>query len=480
MPSKHSGAAATVLQWRNGMQSRSITRQTLTIVVASQVVFALILGGAAIAGERHTRMRALEQQIAGRSDSLLGAIQDAEDPEDNLTIDPAELRLPPDDRYAVYSDGGKLIGRSDGPERPLPKEGKFGTSRLRLGGGTYRILRRSALRIIDRAEYGGVGLHRPVVIVYASPESHVTQEVFEAVRRLLLALVLASVLVGLTTTVLLRKTLQPIRELALAAQSVTPAALRFEAPEAALRVDELRLLATTLSTLIGELREAFAKEQRFVGDAAHELKTAVAVVRSSIQVLLLRRRSEEDYITGLERVLTDNDRVESLVARMLELARLEQVSGNGEALLNLSVAAACASETLRSYAEANGVQLLLDIPPVANVHLDPDRANTLIVNLLANAIQHSKPNTSVRVAVQISSQAVILIVEDRGAGIRPEALPHVFERFFRDDASRSRMSGGSGLGLAICKSIVESAGGTIAIESKSGEGTRVHVTFSAA
>lgn len=261
------------------MHSRSITRQTITIVLSAQIAFALVLGSVAVLSERHTRMRALEQQISGRSDSLLGAIQDAEDPEDNITIDPAELRLPFEDRYAVYSDTGKLIGRSGEAGSALPRTGALGVSSLRIDGLRFNVLRRTALRIIDRAEYGGVGLRRPVVIVYASPERYVLHEVFEAVGRFLLAITLTSAAVVFITALLLRKTLQPIRELALAAQRVTPASLQFDAPPDAIQVQELKPLATTLSTLIDELREAFLKEQRFVGDAAHELKTAVSTLR---------------------------------------------------------------------------------------------------------------------------------------------------------------------------------------------------------
>ena len=462
------------------MPSHSITKQTLTIVVAAQLAFALMLGTAAVLNERHTRMRALEQQIAGRSDSLLGAIQDAEDPEDNITIDPTELRLPREDRYAVYSDTGKLIGRSHDASPSLPKEGPMGRSDLRVDGAAYSVLRRTGLRIIDRAEHGGFGLRRPVVIVYASSESHVLHEVFKAVGHFLITIILASVAVTFITALLLKRTLRPIRELALAAQRVTPASLQFHAPLGALQIDELRPLAITLSELIDELREAFAKEQRFVGDAAHELKTAVAVVRSSIQVLLLRRRSTAEYVAGLEQVLEDNDRVESLVTSMLELARIEQTSDTGADLLDLGVAAKETCELMHSSAEAQGVQLTVNAPVGANVCLAPDRATALMTNLLTNAIRHSKPGKSVRLLVRHENETVVLVVEDSGDGIRPAALPHVFERFFRDDASRARTSGGTGLGLAICKSITDSAGATMEIASELGRGTCVTVTFSAA
>ncbi|WP_244501928.1 HAMP domain-containing sensor histidine kinase [Terriglobus roseus] len=422
-------------------------------------------------------MRALDQQITGRSDSLMGAIQDAEDPEDNITIDPAEVHVMREDRYAVYSESGKLIGRSADDQPALPSVGAMGMSKLRIGTVSYHVLRRKALRIIDRAENGGVGLRRPVVLVYASPESHVLHEVFEAVGQLLVAIVVISVVAAFTTASVVRKTLQPIRDLASAAQKVSPASLHFELPSSAMRVDELRPLATTLSALLDEVREAFAKEQRFVGDAAHEMQTAVAVVRSAIQVLMLRRRSEHEYIAGLEQLLQDNARVESLVASMLDLARFEQASEASTPSLNFADAAREACATMESVAETQGVRLVVSADDSVRTNLRMDRAQTLLTNLLSNAIRHSAAGSTVVVAVKNEAGHAILQVIDEGSGIRAEALPHVFERFYREDPSRSRASGGTGLGLSICQTIVNAAGGRIEITSTAGKGTRVTASF---
>ena len=460
------------------MKSRSITRQTVAIVLLAQITFALLLGAVAVLGERHTRMRALDQGIAGRSDSLMGAIQDAEDPEDNITIDPAEVHVMPGDRYAVYSESGRLIGRSAANDPPLPPDGQMGASKLRMNDVLYHVLRRRALRIIDRAENGGIGLRRPVILVYASPESHVFQEVFEAVGRFLIAIVMVSIATAVVTAFLLRKTLRPIHDLALAAQQVSPASLQFASPQSAMQVDELRPLATTLSALIDELREAFAKEQRFVGDAAHELKTAVAVVRSAVQVLMLRRRTEQEYVAGLQQLLHDNHRVEALVASMLDLARIEQAPKQQTPLLDLADAVRTACATMEPLAKTHDVGFIIHAEDGVLVRLQVGRAHTLLTNLLSNAIGHSEAGAVVRVSVTHESDNVVLQVTDEGSGIGAEALPHVFERFYREDASRSRDSGGTGLGLAICKSIVEGAAGRIAIESAVEKGTRVTAIFS--
>lgn len=458
------------------MKPRSITRQTVAIVLLAQLGFAFSLCSVTVWHEWHGRIHALDIQIAGHNDSLLGAIQDAEDREANITIDPEELRVPPDERYAVYSETGKLIGRSLHGGL-LPKDGPAGMHTIEMDGIRYRVLRRPALRIIDRAEYGGIGLRRPVVMVYAAPMAHVLQETLEGVGFTLVSIAFVAIISGFLTAWFLRRTLRPIRDLALAAQRVSPSSLHFELPPSALQVDELQPLATTLSVLIDKLREAFAKEQRFIGDAAHELKTAVAVVHSTVQVLMLRRRSEREYVAGLEQILQDNDRVEKLLVSMLDLARFEQSSAADAPVLDLSEAAKQACITMQSVAEAQGVRLDLDAPGRVLVRLHPDRAERLITNLLSNSIRHSSPGASVRVVVKETVEGISLEVLDEGSGITPEAIPYVFDRFYRQDPSRSRLSGGAGLGLAICKSIVEAAGATIGVESAPGKGTRVTIIF---
>ena len=283
-------------------------------------------------------------------------------------IDPAELKLPADDVYAVYTQGGRLLGSSSAAPLVLIIRQADGLRNARLGRAEYRILQREAMRVIDRAENGGVGLRRPVTIVYASSEGNLWHEVLEAVRFYLLAIVFATALTVTFVALLLKKALHPLSELGVAAGELSPPALAFTAPVSVLRVRELRPLAAVLNDTVGRLRAAFAKEQRFVGDAAHELKTAIAVVRSSIQLLMLKRRSVDEYAAGLERVLEDNRRVEALVAQMLQLASVEDTSTEDASVLDLSELTATALEQLRPIAEARGVRLhgtgvYLDIKP---------------------------------------------------------------------------------------------------------------------
>jgi signal transduction histidine kinase len=445
------------------------------------MVSATLLCGAALMNERHTRLHAFDTRLQGRSDSLLGAIQDAEDPEDNVTIDPAELQVPKEDVYAVYNQGGRLLGTSTNASAALITRGKDEYRDVRAEGCSYRVLQREGLRVIDRPENDGVGLRRPVTIIYASPERHIWHEVLEAARFYLITIAVAAIITVFLVVILLRRELRPLADLAAAAAQLSAPALEFEAPSSALEVRELRPLADVLNNAVARLRDSFAKEHRFVGDAAHELKTAIAVVRSSVQVLMLKRRTGEEYSAGLGRILEDTQRVEGLVTQMLQLARLEEGGLADVPILDLGGVLRSVAAQLQPVADTRGIQVEVQGPLNLFVRLQPESAEVLVSNLLMNAMQHSKPYTSVLLsAAPVIAGGVRLEVADHGEGIGPEALPHIFERFYREDRSRSRETGGTGLGLAICKSITDAAGGTIKVVSTSGVGTRVEVIFSPA
>jgi signal transduction histidine kinase len=463
---------------QNEGKTRSLIRQTIGIVLGAQILCTALLCGAALLHEWHTRFRAFDVRIQGHSDSLLGAIQDAEDPDDNVTIDPTELKIPDEDVYAVYNQGGRLLGTSARASESLISRGKDGFRDLRTNGTSYRVLQREALRVIDRAENGGVGLRRPVTIVYASPEGHVWHEILEAVRFNLIAIALAASLSVAFVTMRLRRALRPLSDLAEEAAHISAPSLDFNAPASVLQIRELRPLTNVLTDTVARLRESFSKEHRFVGDAAHELKTAIAVIRSSVQVLMMKQRSGDEYRAGLERILEDNQRVEAIVSQMLQLARLEEVRTTNVAALDIGEAVWPVVTQLQPIADEHGLEVRVECSPMLLVRISPEAAQILVSNLLLNAIQHSKPASSVSLWVrQKVSGGVSLEVVDRGNGIGPEALPHIFERFYREDTSRSRETGGTGLGLAICKSIVDAAAGTIEVESTVGMGTTVRVTF---
>lgn len=461
----------------------TILQRIVIIVVGIELSCATCFSGLALAHEWRSRLRAIDSTLQGRSDSLLGAVQDQEDPADHVFVDPRELQIPERDLYAVYNRNGDLLAGKERAATGLTQRAGDGFRSVRPHGESYRVFEREGLRIIDREESGGVGLQRPITIVYAIPTSRLLHETLEAAGFYVMS---SLVLAGSTALVLLaalKRLLSPIRELADAASGISAASLTFDAPPSALRLGELRPLAMSLADTMQRLREAFDKQHRFVGDAAHELKTAVAVVRSSVQVLNLRGRSQEEYRDGLDQILTDNERVEELVARMLLLARLEEGAEHAQEGSDLGSEVERALVAITSLAAARNVVLKTQIPILhMSVRLSPFQVATLTSNLVVNAIQHSPPNAVVTVRVrQHGTQQALALLEviDEGDGIAASDLPHICDRFYRTDASRSRETGGAGLGLAICKTIVESNKGQLAINSEKGKGTTVTIMLPA-
>ncbi len=463
------------------MKTKSLIRRAVFSVFLAQLLCAAVLCAAALLHEHQTRFRAFDTRLQGKSDSLLGAVQDAEDPEDNVTIDPTELKLPGEDAYAVYNQGGRLLGTSSNAPSALISRGADGYRDVKHLGKRYRVFQREALRIIDRAEYGGVGLRRPVTIVYTAPVAHVWHEIFEAASYYLLTILLASAGVVLLVTALLRRAFLPLTELADATANLRAPALAFDPPQSALHVLELRPLTQVLEQTISRLRESFARERQFFGDAAHELKTAIAVVRSSAQLLLMKRRSELEYSEGVEGIVQDTERLETLVMQMLQLAHETEAGEAPLQIVNVGETVRSVASLLQPVANHRGLQIRVEAISDAPVRIKKQSAETLVSNLLLNAIQYSVEGGTVEVSVlKKGADSVCIQVTDHGLGIGAEALPHIFDRFYREDRSRARGTGGAGLGLAISKSIVDTAKGSIQVQSSKGEGTTMIVTFTAA
>ena len=460
------------------MNEYSIARRAITFVLVTELVCGLAFSLTSLWHEGRTHLRAFDIMLQGRSDSLLGAVQDAEDPEDNVTIDPTELKIPAEDVYAVYNQGGRLLGTSPNAPATLTVRRGDGLRSLEVGGQLYRVRESEGLRIIDRAETDGHGLRRPVTIIYAAKANRMWSQIVEAAGFYIGVSVALICLTALILILALRRLLSPLKELAREAGRVEAHSTEFDPPSSALRVKELRPLVEALSRTIRKLQHALHMQHRFLSDAAHELKTAVAVERTTVQLLTLRPRTPEEYSNGLGRILQDNERLEQLVSRMLTLGRFEEQPVNLSDSVDLGRSAQRMAESVRHWIDAREIKLILDLQENVKVALSEEAAETLISNLLMNAVQHSASGSEVRLSVRAdwhSENGATLQIEDSGTGIASESLPYIFERFYREDRSRSRETGGAGLGLAICKCIVEGTGGCIEVDSVLGRGTTATV-----
>jgi signal transduction histidine kinase len=235
------------------------------------------------------------------------------------------------------------------------------------------------------------------------------------------------------------------------------------------------------------VEEAVSHMRRFMADAAHELRTPLTVVRARAEVALQRARGADEYTQALHGIERESTRLGRIVEDLLLLARADA----GERPIErrrvfLDDVTLDAAEAARVIAERKRVRLEVADFEEAAVSGDADLLRQLVMILLDNAIKFTAPNGVVRVQVLWRGSTVVLTVADEGVGIPADQLPHVFERFYRGDPSRTRGSGapgdvsaGAGLGLSIAHIIAAEHAATIAIESEPGQGTRVAVQFPA-
>lgn len=268
------------------------------------------------------------------------------------------------------------------------------------------------------------------------------------------------------------RVLQPVSAISTTATSISASQLSKRIDPETIDV-ELVGLAHVLNEMFERLEGAFERQRRFTSDASHELRTPLTILYTNIELALARERSGEEYRETLRSGLAAASRMRTLVEGLLALARVD--AGRLDVTLNpidLGRVAADAAAQLAPTADKAKVRLLYDrTPEPVRLVGDATLLGRVASNLLSNAIRHTLEGGEVRITVTQNGSSVSMTVSDTGKGIPLEAQPRIFERFFRADSSRARMSGGHGLGLSICRGFVEAHGGTISFTSKPGQGT---------
>jgi len=275
------------------------------------------------------------------------------------------------------------------------------------------------------------------------------------------------------------KALRPIGEISAAAARIAEGNLA-ERIRPSETQSELGQLAAVLDDTFQRLDQAFEEQARFTSDAAHELRTPVSVILGQTQLALGRERSAEEHRGTIEVCQRAAKRMHGLIESLLDLATLDQ----GREKLKpapCDLAEICREHVtmLQPLAGERGITLELSLE-VAPCQADAGRIGQVADNLLGNALKFTPPGEGRRVRVSTRTDAggaAVLEVSDEGPGIPRVDLPHLFERFYRADASRNRSTGGAGLGLAICKSIVDAHGGNIEVESIVGKGSVFRVAL---
>lgn len=337
-----------------------------------------------------------------------------------------------------------------------------------------------ARELVERLE--GVGQGR--IILVGLPRDVLSV----APRRILIALlfmapliIVASILAG---HLMVGQTLKPVDRIVSEASAITDGRSlhrRLIEPQAGGEQDELARLTTTINAMLARLEESFASLRRFTGDASHELKTPLTILKSGLERALTHPEAPDDVLVLLEETLAEVGRMSDLVESLLVLARADE----GGAPLHLQEVdipdlMSEVGETAGLLGEQEGVTVSVTAPTDgATAWLDRSRVRQCLMNLVSNATKYTPRGGEVFLECVVTADQITFTVRDTGIGIAPGDLPHIFERFYRIDPTRSSTGRrpGTGLGLAITRWIAEAHNGTITARSRPGRGSTFTVTL---
>jgi heavy metal sensor kinase len=276
------------------------------------------------------------------------------------------------------------------------------------------------------------------------------------------------------------RALTPVLGVAQAAQRISGSNLSMRIPTREAD-DEIDYLIMTFNRMIGRLEASFQQMKQFSADVSHELRTPLTAIRGQLEVALFTAKTTEQYRDAMVNALQDVDRLTHIVRALLLLSQAE--SGQlalQKTTVDLSEVVQDLVEQFQIPAEAEGVRLVGDVPPLCPAEVDRVQIERMITNLLSNAVKFS-PGGRVRVELRSIGSSVEIVVEDTGCGIPQESLPHIFDRFYRVPGSGTAPGPdqGLGLGLSFVAWIVKAHHGTIDVQSRPGKGTRFTIEMPA-
>lgn len=298
----------------------------------------------------------------------------------------------------------------------------------------------------------------------------------EVMNTLLYVLIAASIIILIPTVIagnLLSKfILKPIQEL-IAAMKANIKEKNWQT--IALRTksqDELYEMEKTFNDLITHLKKSFKKQEQFVSDASHELKTPISIIKSYAELLQRRGKSHPEVFTeSVDAIHSEADRMQLLVSQLLDLAKNKELMKYE--LVNL---VPLVQKVYHTFTRAYEREFLLNIEKDAIfIRGNEDQIEQVIYILLSNALKYSEKEIEINISQQ--NDMATLSVTDYGVGISEDDQKLIFDRFYRVDKARTRKTGGTGIGLSIAKEIVEAHEGTIKVESEIGKGSTFFIQF---
>ncbi len=452
-----------------------MSRRSLTFRLISWYCGLLLAAGVAFALFTYASFdRYVEQSsrstLSSRAEAIWGMANGLLDDKPALTK-LIEQRFAPEaqNRLIRISANGALYYRSE-----MPSDGGFDPEAIPVSEDAERgyFEKRGALFLYAKSFRAADGK----IVTVESGQSANISELVE--RRLVTVLIFGLPILLIVAAVggfmLVQRALSPVEGMIEAAEALTFNSPRKRLPLAGTE-DRIDTLGRTLNRMLERLDNSYQHANRFSADAAHELRTPLAIMRGELE-LLVTRQLPEDAKAAIETTLGEAERLSQIVESLTVLGQMESVTGKRAHLaVDLYNLAAETIDQMRLMAVDKGIAI--DGPSGAHATTagDRDRLKQVLVNLLDNAIKYTPSGGWIAVTVETMDEQAILSVSDSGIGIAPDDRSRIFDRFFRVTTDRGEI--GAGLGLAIVKSICAAHGGTVTVESAPGGGSIFRVAL---
>ncbi len=403
-----------------------------------------------------------------------GTLNPQEIPEP-LNYDVIHSKLPPINEFArpgiyiqLIDQNGSVVVKSDNlgdqelPINPaLIEEGFEGSASIQTmaAGDNARV------RVMISPLY----LRDQILVLEVAQSLNQVDSVMSQVRwAILTSILVALILATIGGWVIVRSALSPVSQITGTARVIEAGSDLHRRVDYSGPMDEIGQLADTFDHMIEHLDKVFQAQKHFVADASHELRSPLTVIRGNLD-LLKRHISEEDRRESLRAIETETARMAKVTNDLLALAELE--SGQPVKQEKVALKDIVLEELKRTQHMAGNRKIIIGSQENLEVMGDTDRLGQILGNLVDNAIRYTPDGGTITLSLFRDGEWARLEVADTGIGIAPEHLPHLFDRFYRVDKARSRVSGGTGLGLSIVKGIAEHHGGRVTVTSKPGKGS---------
>ncbi len=282
---------------------------------------------------------------------------------------------------------------------------------------------------------------------------------------------------GMVGYLLARRGMRPLAEMGTTVGQIKASTLNVRLDVAGMPA-ELTTLAMSFNDMLSRLEDAFSRISRYSADIAHELRTPLHNLRNAAEVALARARKPEEYRDALASCLEECVRLSSLIESLMFIARAESPETMIQReSVNVSQELARIAEFYSASASEGGISIAVEAQSGITAELDRQLFQRAVGNLIENSIKYSPSTSTITLSARMADQVLQVDVSDSGPGIPPEHLPRVFDRFYRVDKARTKLTGGLGLGLAIVKTIAQLHQGAAEIQSQLGVGTRVRLSF---